>query len=726
MSSSNRALLQLLKREQLVPQSVGTDCIDSTVEGLISGLARRGIIDEQTVLQAISKKLGIALIDLDDRAVRKQFSFQLWQETIKPDFCLQHRILPLYLERDSVVVATADPLALDTLKSLEFSLSRPVLPILAAERQIVRLLDEHYSIQLEHHDQISDLGTEVVEVITQSDSDIDEKELLGEAAPIIQLCNKIIASGFREDASDIHIEPSADMLEVRYRVDGVMKDVLQIPKRLQGHVISRIKLMAGMDITERRRPQDGRVRTRIGMDFLDLRISAVPAGFGEKIVMRLLRAEAVGTSFDSLGIPERAQQALTQALRGKAKLIISTGPTGSGKTTTLYTCLNYLKDGRTNIETVENPIEYKIPGIHQIQINEGIGVTFASALRAILRQDPDVIMIGEIRDHETADIALQAAQTGHIVLSTLHTNDAPSAITRLLNLGIEPYTIAAGVAGVIAQRLVRKLCPECKVCELETDDQVFLNACHHFGKTVGPCCKSIGCAACGHTGFKGRIGLFSYLEMTDSIARLIHERASLPQIEQQAVADGFTTLEAAAIDLCLQGVTSIKEIHDYLEVRATKETKLPETPAQVLVPKAAKHATVPNSAAEAKQNQLKRPTIIVVDDDPDIRTLFVHLLTKERYTVFEASNGADGLDLVYQHNPTLVLCDLSMPIMDGKEFLMRMRSNQDTRKIPVVILTAENSEVNELSLLNIGAREFLGKKDSPAKIVTRLRRVLSE
>jgi type IV pilus assembly protein PilB len=388
----------------------------------------------------------------------------------------------------------------------------------------------------------------------------------------------------------------------------------------------------------------------------------------------VLRADVAALTFQRLGLPKEIEPRVIHALHAQGKLLLTTGPTGSGKTTTLYTCLNYLRDGTNNIETVEDPVEFRIPGISQIQVNEAIDVTFASALRSVLRQDPDVIMVGEIRDEETADIALQAAQTGHLVLSSLHTNDAPSAVARLVNLGVDTYSIATGLAGVLAQRLVRRVCERCRVA----DDTIPPEILEKLKAALGPetsFLRGTGCAACRHTGFKGRVGLFSYLQITEALAELIHQKASMATLIDEAKRDGYRDLEEGAFDLLERGITSWAEVADYI---AFADEPAPQPP-------------LPAQDAPEGTRALKRIKVLLIDDDPDMRAVFSLVLSREAYEVIEAENGLDGLNKLYQHTPDLVLCDLMMPVMDGREFLLKIRGNADTRTIPVVMLTAANS-----------------------------------
>lgn len=708
-------LVKLLKEAGVLQTTPEMEMFESASEGPIRLLARRRMINEIQALKALSDRLKISYLDLDDPEVEGRLDPSVRLES-NGALCWKHKCLPLYKEHGAVVVAVTDPLERDALRSLGFSLGAAVRPVLVEEAKLLRLLAEYSPREGELFDELDLGGDEGIEVQIISSAKNDAGNEGTELPPIIRLCNRILTGAIKEGASDIHIEPLSHGVDVRYRIEGEMQSILEVPRRLYPHLISRFKVLAGMDIAERRRPQDGRIRAKFQDEWLDLRVSSVPTAAGEKLVLRLLKSDATKLTFDKLSLPADIVKKLHTALRGHGRLLLATGPTGSGKTTTLYTCLNYLQDGSRNIETVEDPIEYRMAGISQIPVNEAIGVTFASALRSILRQDPDVIMVGEIRDPETAGIALQAAQTGHLVLSTLHTNDAPSAVVRLQNLGVDGFTIASGLAGVLAQRLVRRNCEECSDIDTTVPDGV-LEQIQRRSRTEIKLVAGRGCKSCRYSGFRGRVGVFSYLEITESVERLIHERAPLAKIVEQAKREGYRDLEAAAVDLLFRGLSRWSELEDYIrldEVQQEPEALMPEVvaPPPVVV------------ASPAERPGIRRKKVLIVEDDPDMRSLFTLVLRREMYEVIEAENGLVGLHKVYEENPDLILCDLMMPVMDGREFLSRMQSTPETRGIPIVVLTAANSEANEISLLELGAREFLGKTSSPSVIATRLRRIL--
>ena len=686
------------------------------------------MFDETEAIEKVAEKLQIEHWKIDDPELYASLTVPAFVSKLNPEILWKHKTVPLKEVNGKIVTAFANPLDHEIKQLLEFTLGKKLTVVIAEEAKIQRLLGEHCPPSKMSIDEMNsvDVG-DSIEVVNQSIKDQDLDVSSPDAPPIIKLCNKILADAVRAEASDIHIEPLQFGLEVRFRVDGMMQSVMEVPKRLQPYIITRFKLLAGMDISEKRRPQDGRVRIKVQGETLDLRASSVPAAYGEKMVFRLLRSDSVELSFESLGFPDTLRGAITKALDAHGKLFLVTGPTGSGKTTTLYTCLNYLKDGTSNIETVEDPVEYRIPGINQIQINESINVTFASALRSILRQDPDVIMIGEIRDTETAQIAMQAAQTGHQVLSTLHTNSAPAAISRLLNLGIQPYIIASSLAGVLAQRLVRKICAACAkpLDQVQQQKHAEIIAAHKL--ETSKLQHAPGCKDCNFTGYRGRLGVYSYLEINDAITNLIHDQSSLPQLVREARKTGYQDLSDAALELVKSGSTTLDEVKSLLVFSEQSEPVLDRLevgrPSQIPAAKSSA-AGLDKDIAQQKMSGIHKQKIVLIEDDEDVRRILSMLLKNEMFETYEAKDGREGLEQVYQHNPDIILCDLMMPGMDGREFLLKMKTHEQTRKIPVIILTAADTEENETGLLDLGAKDFLSKASSSKVMLSRIRRVL--
>ena len=477
-------------------------------------------------------------------------------------FCRRYRVLPLRHDDGVILVASTDPLETVALDDLRLLLGKPIKPVLTTGVSLLARLNRAYD------EAASPTGAEdVMEDIAASESldqlahELDEPQDLLDAtdeAPIIRLVNSVLFQAVRQRASDIHFESFERGLVVRYRIDGVLYPVLTPPKRLQSSIIARIKIMAGLNIAEKRLPQDGRFAIRTSGKDVDLRVSVLPTSHGERVVLRLLEKENRLLNLSEMGFSTERLSAIHQLIQLAHGIILVTGPTGSGKTTTLYAALSHINAPDKNIITVEDPVEYQLLGIGQMQVNPKINLTFATGLRSILRQDPDVIMIGEIRDRETAEIAIHASLTGHLVFSTLHTNDAASAATRLIDMGIEPFLVASSVVAVLAQRLLRRICPDCKRSYQASAEE--LSRLDLPLGTAMTLYRGAGCAACSQTGYRGRTGIFELMVLDDDIRRLIGGKADSSAIKQTAVAKGMVTLKQEGAERVLQGHTTLEEV----------------------------------------------------------------------------------------------------------------------------------------------------------------------
>ncbi len=476
-------------------------------------------------------------------------------------FLRSNLVMPI-MKDGKIVILTANPLNFQPLDELTMLLGPDVSYGVAQPDKITEAINRYYPLE-GGKQMIEDLEEEEKDI---SDAvaleDIDEKDILTMAseAPIIKLVNHILYQAVKRGASDIHIEPFEKEVRVRYRIDGVMQTVMTLPRRIMGALVSRIKIMANLDIAEKRVPQDGRINIKIADDPVDIRVSILPVAHGERIVMRVLIKTRSFQDLDKLGFSERDYKIITEAIERPNGIIYVTGPTGSGKTTTLYSILAALNDPDTNIVTVEDPVEYQLAGIGQVQVKDKVGMSFAAALRSILRQDPDIIMIGETRDQETAQIAIQSALTGHLVLSTLHTNDAPSSITRLIDMGIEPFLIASSVVLAMAQRLVRKLCDKCKEAYKPSPDIIARLGITPEEASKITFYKAVGCDECGNTGYKGRLPIFEVMQMTDAMAKLTVERADTSRLKKQAIEDGMTLLIQDGVRKIKEGLTTVEEV----------------------------------------------------------------------------------------------------------------------------------------------------------------------
>jgi type IV pilus assembly protein PilB len=518
-----------------------------------------GFVSDKQITDFLSQQYRVQAVDLREYEIDPEVL-----KLIPVEICERHRILPVSRAGSSLICAMADPSNLTAIDDIKFTTGYNVEPVVASEAAIMEAIDRYYRQESNiSSDEIME-GFDETEIDFTEDADGDgilDLERASEDAPVVRLCNAILLSAIKKGASDIHIEPYEKVLRVRYRIDGVLNDEMHPPLKLKSAISSRFKIMASLDIAERRLPQDGRIKLKLGKGReMDFRVNALPTIWGEKICMRLLDKGNLQLDMTKLGFEQRALEDFKEAIYKPFGMVLVTGPTGSGKTTTLYSALSELNKISTNISTAEDPVEYNLMGINQVQMHDDIGLNFAAALRAFLRQDPDIIMVGEIRDFETAEIAVKAALTGHLVLSTLHTNDAPSTVSRLLNMGIEPFLVTASCNLVLAQRLARKICTECKV-QTEVDPSVLRDVGfteEQIGK--GGLCRGTGCRTCGDTGYKGRIALYEVMPMRDKLKEMVLQGCSAAELKQQMIDSGTLTLRMAAINKCMDGVTTIDEV----------------------------------------------------------------------------------------------------------------------------------------------------------------------
>ena len=516
-------------------------------------LLKRGVIKKRDLAEALQDQLGLAFIELSEQTVLPEIASLLPENLVR-----LYRVLPFDMDGDCISVAMADPLNLTAIEAMRLSTGLQVKPFFAPEEDVLLATNQVFDGRMAAYKAIEDTSG-----MQHDESDgmtVRDLERMVEDAPVVRLVDSIIQGAITGAASDIHVEPGERDVRVRYRIDGVLYEMMEIPKRLQSAVISRIKIMAGMNIAERRLPQDGRISVGSNAHTYDLRVSTLLTVFGEKVVMRILDKSSVLLQMEDLGFLPEQQSIIEHLINKPYGMLLSTGPTGSGKTTTLYTAVNRINRGDNNIVTVEDPVEYQLAGINQSQVNLAANITFARGLRAILRQDPDVIMVGEIRDRETAEIAVQAALTGHLVFSSLHTNDAASALPRLLDMGVEPFLIASSVIGVIGQRLVRTVCRNCKV-SYEPDVRLLEELGVPKEQRPGArFVKGAGCPVCSNRGYRGRTGVFELLRMSDAIKRMVLDKQSTLEIRDQAVREGMILMQECGLRKVLDGTTSPEEV----------------------------------------------------------------------------------------------------------------------------------------------------------------------
>jgi len=525
---------------------------DGTVVDL---LLADGVVTEDDVLGLLAGLFGMEFVSLGDQDIPADVRDMIKQETAR-----RYSVVPVYKTDDGLMVAMSDPMLFDTLDSLRYLLKINVDGVVARRAEVQALLERYYPAETDVENMLDQITDGTVDVETVQDHLIDTDTSTDSDAPIIKLVSLIILEAYRSRASDIHLEPLEKRFRVRYRIDGVLHEVDGPPKRLQSAIVSRVKIMAGMKIAEKRVPQDGRIQVNILGRELDLRVSTVPANNGESIVMRILDKQNLALGLPKLGFFSDDQQLFERLIGLPDGILLVTGPTGSGKTTTLYACLNHINRPDRKIITVEDPVEYQMSGINQVQVNETIGMTFSLALRSILRQAPNIVMIGEIRDKETANIATEAALTGHLVFSTLHTNDAPSAVTRLLDIGVKPFLVASAVRAVIAQRLVRCICEHCRE-EYEPPPEIIASLGIGGQALQGrKLVRGHGCSQCGLSGYSGRKGLFEIFTVNDAIQHMIFDKLPVSEMRQHARELGMRTLREDGIRKVGAGVTTLDEV----------------------------------------------------------------------------------------------------------------------------------------------------------------------
>ena len=697
---------------------------------------QRRLATDGQVLSAIAARFRFPVADLAtlDPTVKAAIPEQL----VRKFNVLPLRVTDAYLE-----VATASPFDLDAEKTLAFATGREVRLFLGSPARIREKLDELYRSEDVVSKLLAGIGNnfEVKEVTEEEEAAISAEE--ASQRPIIRLVDMMLADGVTSRASDIHIEPAEGGIVIRYRIDGVLRQVMKIPRSAGIPLISRVKIMSGLDIADRLRPQDGRSRISVNGEPIDLRVSTLPASLGEKVVIRILSTKGSILTLDGLGLFEDEAELIRTLLQNKEGILLVTGPTGSGKTTTLYSAIRLIQNEGVNIVTVEDPVEYRLgANIVQVQVHDKAGLTFASALRSILRQDPDVVLIGEVRDQETAQIAVQASLTGHLVLSTLHTNDAANAITRLLDMGMEAYKIGSALRGVIAQRLMRRLCLACKEVSTEAPPERVARLLPG-GTTVY---RAVGCPECSMTGYKGRFSIVEVLVMTPELERLIGSGGTADRIAEVGRQNGMRALWESGLRHVVDGGTTVDELLRVTEVplsaeapaaapprprrapRASALSAAPPPPPPPAPPPAADLAMdmelldeVPKDGAVAGDRGI---CVLLVDDEDDLRRVMRDLLEREGFTVQEARDGVQALDEVDRHAPDIIVLDLNLPGLDGYGVLSHIRSRPATREIPVVVLTAKGDEENEVKVFELGADDFLSKPFRARALAARLEAVL--
>jgi len=697
---------------------------------LWEALSQRKLLTDEQILSAVARRFHLPIADLSqiDLAVRDE---------VPESLVRKFNILPIRISDTLLEIATANPFDMDAEKMMAFATGREVRMLIGSPARIREKLDELYVKE----DVVSRLLEGMADAqVTELRDETEEEVSADEASqrPIIRLVDTMLADGVTSRASDIHVEPVEGGVVVRYRIDGVLRQVMKIPRAAGIPLISRIKILGGMDIADRLRPQDGRARVAVNGNPVDLRISSLPASLGEKVVIRILSTRASMLTLESLGFEDPERETIQSMLRAKEGIVLVTGPTGSGKTTTLYAALRLVQNEGVNIVTVEDPVEYRLgQNIVQVQVNEKAGLTFASALRSILRQDPDVVLIGEVRDQETAQIAVQAALTGHLVLSTLHTNDAPNSVTRLVDMGMEAYKIASALRGIIAQRLMRQLCPVCKEIA-DTPPPLIVRRFLPDGTTLY---KAVGCKECAGTGYRGRFAITEILTMNADLEALIGSSATADKLTIAARRNGMRTLFESGLSHLLKGQTTVDELLRVTDIPTEHLLRegggAPATPGTGSARSAGDDtgtAMLESGHALAGFELLEespaeppgaKGTVLLVEDEEQLRRVMKDLLEREGYKIVEAGDGIQALEQVDRHAPDVILLDLNLPGLDGHGVLSQLRSRPTTAGIPVIVLTARGDEDNEVRVLKAGADDFLTKPFRARALSARLEAVIS-
>lgn len=698
-------LMRILISQGLLDEPTAEDLRRSGASCSPQELLRRGLLTKEQLAGVVRERYHLVFIEPKGDSLDKM-ALSLVPERL----CREHLMVPLRLDGENIELLVSDPLDTAGLDAARAMTGRNPICFFGLPDKIKELITAGYDSEAAVFDLLKKLPEEAsVECLSSAPRE-DSGESISIGTPVIRLADILIAQAVRLRASDIHIEHDEHTSMVRYRIDGDLRNIMSLPKHIgQGPLVSRIKIMAELDVADRRRPQDGRAKLKVGMEEIGLRISTMPTAFGEKAVLRILDRRRAEVPLGSLGYRPEILGCLERLSESSQGLLLVTGPTGSGKTTALYSMIHRLKSEDINIVTVEDPIEYRLEGINQIQVNAKAGMDFATVLRSVLRQDPDVVLVGEIRDRETADIAFQAALTGHLVFSTLHTNDAVSTISRLIDMGVARYKIAPALIGVSSQRLVRRICADCKE---ESAPDLALAARLSQAGLAPRLFQGKGCSRCGGTGISGRIAVTELLDLSEQEARdVLASNQDSAAFRDEAVRRGW--LKGMAEDALWHlscGNASLEDLAPYLGLGQAPHAPAPRPEG------AAAGAAVPSVTSGSAERK-----ILIVDDDPQNRLLIRTTLKAEGHLFIEAESGAAALEAVSREKPELILLDLMMPGMDGFAVLQWLKSNAKTAQIPVMVLTAMDEAQSQATTLEQGADDYVAKPFNPKVLRARVK-----
>ncbi len=691
--SSVHWLFRIAEREGLVPDDPPDLAPTTPVREAWSVVTRSLRVPDARLAEMVAEYFRLHVADLS--AAEEAAALMVPEAMAR-----QYHVFPILANDRNLVVATCDPTDLDAERSVAFTTGKTVVFQVASPSAIQDAIDSRFSPDRAVESILGNMdggggdAEETVKLVEEMGPEAVSVED-AETGPVIKLTNLIIRDGIEAGASDIHIEPGRRKGVVRLRVDGVLRSHLELPMPALNRVISRVKILGKLDIADRLRPQDGKARVQVSNLSYDLRVSTIPAAGAEKCVIRVLDSNAAFT-LDDLAVPEVELERFRYLLTHRDGIVLVTGPTGSGKTTTLYGALRELATGKVNIMTVEDPVEYELPSVTQTQVETKQGMTFAGALRAILRQDPDVILVGEIRDRETAETAAQAALTGHLVLATVHANDAVSAVARLADMGLQHSTIANSLRGALAQRLLRKVCSACAepVRGVLTPEEQRLT--DRF--ETEPVVRAVGCPECGFTGYRGRLPVLEVMISGPRLEQAIELRKGHQTLQRLAVQGGMRSMQEVALEWVTQGQATLVEVERVL--------------GQLI-------------EEEEEEEKVGPPRILLVDDDEDARVMMRSLLEKSGYEITEAEDGDTAVDILKEDPDfSLMILDLSMPRMDGREVLQWVRDSVDTAALPVLVRTGKGGDDVEAELLEAGADDYMTKSVAPNRFIARVRAVL--
>jgi len=648
---------------------------------VVEAIVTLGIVPESEAYRLLAQSAGVECVSLEGTTTS-----ELAVRLVPEKLARRHLVVPISVDNRTLVYATCRPFNDEADRDLAFASGRRATFVVATRTHVLEALDRTYPKMRD-----LDVLAERIRAERPNVENVEHLELAPSASAVIDMCNHIIGRAVEVEASDIHIECGSGGIAVRYRICGVLEPILTLPVTVSHQIRNRFKIMAKADIAIRHRPQDGAFRVKVNERPIDVRLSTLPTVDGEKLVMRVIDTVSPLQALDRLGYDDETLGRLQRSLTRPDGLVLVTGPTGTGKTTALYAALGHLRTGRTNIVSVEDPVERAVPGVTQIPVNTKGGNTFPVILKSLLRQDPNVIMVGEIRDPEVAQIVGQAAYTGHLVLSSMHTADSASAITRLQNLGMEPFKIAESLSAILSQRLLRTLCPHCRK-DLDPTEAIAKGKQH--GLASIPATAGQGCTHCKLTGYSGRVPVAELLTPSDTLRDAIVRGATAHEIRAAMRAAGFPTMRDQAMKLVAAGITSLEEVDRVL------------------------------AADEGALNTSRsKPRVLVCDDDPITRMLVKLLLEKEQFEVLEAQNGGQAVDIATREHPDLVMIDLNMPEMDGYEAIGKMRRDLSLAQLPIVVLTSEEGPGVERRVLELGADDYILKPFDPNVLLSRVHAV---